>query len=57
VLINLSASAMTLDLSQVTNLNQENTPHFTFMDLLNDEVLHEHHLRLAPYAFRFLKHL
>jgi maltose alpha-D-glucosyltransferase / alpha-amylase len=57
VLINLSASAMTLDLSQVMDLNQDSKPHFTFKDLLNDEVMNEHHLRLAPYAFRFLKHL
>jgi len=27
------------------------------VDLLNDEVINERHLRLPPYAFRFLKHL
>ena len=51
VLINLSATAMTVD------LRQHQSPHFHFLDLLNDEVLNVEQLRLAPYAFRFLKHL
>jgi maltose alpha-D-glucosyltransferase/alpha-amylase len=51
VLINLSATALVVDLEQHAK------PHYNFVDLLNDEVLHERHLRLPPYAFRFLKHL
>ena len=51
VLINLSASALMLD------LEKQSKPHFDFVDLLNDEVINERHLRLPPYAFRFLKHL
>jgi len=51
VLINLSAKAVMFDLKDVT------TPHYNFVDLLNDEVLNSPYLRLPPYAFRFLKHL